>query len=118
MFERPESVERLFVLTFCTFMVLVGPANGQSKRPPIVPPHAIKLVKPDCGVGQNCHGIHGLVVLTVDVLTDGRVGDVTPKSGDQRLLDDAVKAAKQCRFEPGTFDGKPTSMNFDLKYQF
>ena len=56
--------------------------------------------------------------MAVDVLTDGTVGDVTPKSGDQRLLDDAMKAAKQCRFEPGTFDGKPTSMNFDLKYQF
>jgi TonB family protein len=59
-----------------------------------------------------------LVVVTVDVLTDGTVGDATVKGGDQRLADDALRAAKQCRFQPGTFSGKPTSMNFDVKYQF
>jgi hypothetical protein len=54
----------------------------------------------------------------VDVLTDGTVGDATVKSGDPRLADDALKAAKQCRFDPGTLLGKPTSMNYDLKYEF
>ena len=87
------------------------------KRPPVVPPRVIKIVKPDCGVGQSCHGIHGDVVVVVDVLADGTVGDVTVRSGDPRLFDDATKATKQCTFEPGKL-GKPTSMNFDLKYQF
>jgi len=98
----------LFGMTQCAF----------TQRPPIVPPHPIKLVKPDCKVGRGCHGIHGLVVVTVDVLEDGTVGEATAKSGDQRLLDDALKAAKQCRFEPGQFNGKPISMNYDLKFQF
>jgi hypothetical protein len=76
------------------------------------------LVKPECSVGQNCHGIHGLVVVTVDVLTDGTAGDVVPKSGVQRLVGDAMKAAKQCLFKPGRLNGNPTSMSFDVKYQF
>ena len=83
-----------------------------------MPSRVIKIVKPDCGVGQSCHGIHGDVVVVVDVLADGTVGDITVRSGDPRLFDDATKAAKQCTFEPGKLLGKPTSMNFDLKYQF
>jgi TonB family protein len=62
--------------------------------------------------------IRGVVELTVDVLTDGTVGDVTVKSGDPRLADEAARAAKLCRFKPGTFLGKPTSMNYDLEYKF
>ena len=58
------------------------------------------------------------MVVVVDVLTDGTVGDATMESGDPRLADDALKAAKQCRFYPGTLLGKPTSMNYDLKYEF
>jgi TonB family protein len=56
--------------------------------------------------------------VTVDVLIDGTVGEATVKSGDPRLADAALQAAKQCRFEPGTFNTKPTSMNFDVKYRF
>lgn len=95
----------------------VAEPHSQLKRPPVVPPRVIKIVKPDCGVGQSCNGIHADVVVVVDVLTDGTVGDVTGRSGDPRLFDDATKAAKPCTFEPGKL-GKPTSMNFDLKYQF
>ena len=96
----------------------VAESHGQLKGPPVVPPRLIKLARPDCGVGQSCHEVHGEVVVVVDVLADGTVGGVTVRSGDPRLFDDATKAAKQCTFEPGTLLGKPTSMNFDLTYQF
>ncbi len=92
--------------------------QARCQRPPVVPPHPTKLVKPDCNVGKSCHGIHGTVIVTVDVLTDGTVGDADVKSGDPRLTDAALQAAKQCRFQPGKFNGKPTSMNFDVKYEF
>jgi hypothetical protein len=55
------------------------------------------------------------VELTVDVLAYGTVGDVTVKSGDPRLTDKAVKAARLCLFKPGTLLGKPTSMSYGLK---
>jgi len=61
-----------------------------------------------------------LVVLNVDVLTDGTAGEVeaAEPGADERLVDAATAAAKKCRFKPGTFNGKPTSMNFVLKYKF
>jgi TonB family protein len=105
-------------IAFCVALCLAIPAATQSGKPPVVPPQLLKMAKPDCSSGHSCHGIHGLVELTVDVLTDGTIGDVKVKSGDPRLADEALIAAKQCRFKAGTLMGKPTSMNFDLKYQF
>jgi Gram-negative bacterial TonB protein C-terminal len=88
------------------------------KGPPVVPPRIIQMVKPDCSRGQSCYGIHGTVVVVVDVLADGTAGEVSVRSGDPKLFDDATRAAKQCHFQAGTLLGKPTSMNFDIQYKF
>jgi hypothetical protein len=93
-------------------------STAQSGNPNIVPPRPIKLVKPDCAEGKPCHGIHGEVTITVNVKTDGTVGDTYPKGTNQALMDAAEDAARQCKFEPGKFAGKPTSMNYDLHYKF
>jgi TonB family protein len=118
MFESTKRIAISIVASIFVCSGIIGLSVGQSSHPPIVPPRPIKLVKPDCSTARSCHGIHGLVVIVVDVLTDGTVGDATMQSGDQRLAEDAIKAAKQCRFEPGKFKGMPTPMNFDLQYQF
>ena len=100
----------IFALVLSAGVTLID--RAQSQKPPVVPPRPIKMFKPDCGAGQSCHGIHGLVVVTVDVLTDGTVGDATVKKGDSRLVDAALKAAKQCRFQPGTFAWKTDEHEF------
>jgi len=91
---------------------------GPLKQSPVVPPRVTKMVKPDCRVGQSCHGIHGDVFVVVDVLADGNAGDVSVRSGDPRLFDDAIKAARQCIFEPGVLLGNSTRMTLVLKYRF
>jgi TonB family protein len=113
-----EHRKRLCLLVVLMCVMAASQVSGQSGKPPVVPPKIIKLVKPDCSAGRDCHGLHGSVELTVNVLTDGTVGDVKVTSGDPRLTEAAVKAAKLSRFEPGTFAGEPTSMNYDLKYKF
>lgn len=115
---RKISIVLIATVAFRTGVTFIDRAHSQTGKSPAVPPRPIKLVKPDCDAGQSCHGIHGLVVVIVDVLTDGTVGEATVDKGDPRLADAALKAAKLCRFQPGTLLGKPTSMNFDLKYQF
>ena len=99
-------------------LLIVQPAQGHSGRLPVAAPRLVELVKPDCSKGNACHGVHGEVVITVTVLTDGTVGETNPKGGEQVLKDAAENAAKQCRFVPGTFNGKPTNMNYDLRYKF
>jgi TonB family protein len=118
MFSRAMGVTVLAAAIIFDGFTMHGQANTFAQTPPVVPPYLTKLAKPDCSVGKSCHGVHGVVVVTVDVLTDGTVGEAKIKSGDNQLVEDALKAAKQCRFTPGTFKGKPTSMNYDLDYKF
>lgn len=55
------------------------------------------------------------------VKTDGTVGDITVlRSLDKQwgLDDEAVKAAKQWRFEPGTRNGEPVNVMITIELQF
>jgi len=112
------SLVKRFVAAAWLVSALAAPRPTLSQKPPVVGPRLIKLVKPDCTKGHACHGKHGAVVITVEVSTDGTVADANFKSGDKQLAEEALEAAWQCRFAPGTFSGKPISMNFDLTYKF
>jgi hypothetical protein len=87
-------------------------------RPPITPPRLISIPKPDCRSGKTCHGSHGQVRLILDVLEDGKVGDIRVELGDAKLSDAATEVAQQAEFVPGSFLGKPQSMNFVLNLSF
>jgi periplasmic protein TonB len=65
--------------------------------------------------------IEGTVLLDCVVLADGMVGDVSvSRSLDPMLgLDqEAVKAAKQWTFKPGTKDGKPVAVRVQIESTF
>jgi TonB-like protein len=122
------QIEALVTFTFDAKVVNDGLApkppdaeaepHTQVREPLMVQPRVTKMVKPDCSLGQSCHGKHGEVFVVVDVLSDGKAGDISVRSGDPQLFDDAIKAARQCLFEPGILLGKPTRMTYVLKYQF
>ena len=66
-------------------------------------------------------GIEGDVLLWVVVLPDGSVGDVIVRSSlDPQfgLDDEAVKAVKQWRFQPGTFQGEPVAVLVSIETSF
>jgi protein TonB len=66
-------------------------------------------------------GIQGSIVLQAVVLETGAVGDVkVVKSLDKEhgLDDEAVKAMKAWRFEPGTRDGKPVPVSVEVEMTF
>jgi TonB family protein len=119
MFLRKKQIFATTALVLSVSATLINGAYSQTAKLPIVPPVAVKLVKPDCGDGESCHGIHGVVVVGVYVFADGTVDDPTvDDNSDPRLVDAALKAAKRCRFQPGTLNGKPTRMHVDLKFHF
>jgi TonB family protein len=118
---RTQLIVSMVVLTTA---IVASAYSTQSQsppagKPPVMQPGIDHLAKPDCGAGQTCHGIHGVVTLDVQVLTDGTVGDVDvmDEGADQRLKEAAIAAAQKCRFKPGTFKGKPTSMSYGLTYK-
>ena len=84
-------------------------------------PVPIHQVKPEYTPEALAARIEGVVALETVVQTDGTVRDVTvSKSLDNVLgLDQqAVKAAKEWRFRPGTKDGKAVPVSVTLEMRF
>ena len=104
-------------LLFTCGILTVTPAAGQS-RPAVIPPKLISMPHPDCRSGRSCHGEHGKVRLIVEIMEDGQVGDVKGEVGDWTLVDAATEAAHRAEFAPGTYLGKPKTMNFVLNLNF
>jgi TonB family protein len=89
------------------------PGNGVSA------PVLVREVKPQYTAEAKRAGIQGVVTLECVVETDGRVGEVTvTKPLDEGLDQEAAKAARQWRFEPGKKDGKAVRVRIELEMTF
>jgi hypothetical protein len=100
-------------------LFLVAPlAQLHAQRPPITPPRLISIPTPDCKAGKPCHGSHGQVRLIIDVLENGKPGDIRAEIGGGVLVEAATAAAQQAEFVPGSYLGKPTMMNYVLTLHF
>ena len=89
-----------------------------AQKPLITPPRLISLPTPDCSAGKPCHRSHGKVRLIVDVLENGKPGDIRAELGDAVLIEAATTIAQQAQFVPGSFEGKPTTMYYVLTLHF
>jgi len=84
-------------------------------------PSVVKETKPVYTPEAMQKKIQGSVWLQIVVLTDGTVGDieVTHSLDPEFGLDaEAVKAARQWLFKPGTKDGKPVAVQVTLELTF
>ena len=92
----------------------IGP--GQAVRDPIVAPPqddaAHPLSAPAYPAAEIRANHAGTVIVRVQVLENGHIGDVelVQSSGFQRLDESALREAKRWRMKPGTRDGVPVSM--------
>src|SRR5688500_15787360 len=84
-----------------------------------VAPVVIKEVKPEYPKSVLKDKVQGSVRLAIHVKADGTVGKVRVSQPlDPRLDAEAVKAARQWRFKPGTKDGKPVPVETLLEMTF
>jgi TonB family protein len=84
-------------------------------------PKLVREVKPEYTQAALNARIHGVVLLEAVVLTDGQVGDVRILGSlDSKLgVDDqAVKALKAWRFNPGTREGRPVPVIVTVELSF
>jgi TonB family protein len=101
--------------------LFLGPVSvtlGAQSMPSVVPPRLISMPPPDCRSGKACHRSHGQVRLVVDILEDGKVGDIRVELGDSVLADAATEAVQQAEFAAGYYLGKPQSMDVVLNFRF
>jgi TonB family protein len=122
---KPVPVSFAHLLALALVLVAAGSAaqeatvhksgNGVSL------PRVIRQVQPHYTQEAMRQMIEGEVLLDVVVSSNGSVGDVEVKESLDAVygLDqEAVKAMKQWRFEPGTKDGKPVAVRVDVKMRF
>lgn len=77
-------------------------------------------VKPTYTEGAMRRKVQGTVELSAVVLKDGTVGDdvIVTRSLDEELDQQAVKAAKQWLFKPGTKDDQAVAVQVNIELTF
>ena len=122
---RPAS--RLLTTALMAIATLTAIAAQEPAVPVYLPGNGVSLpvvvtqVPPQYTQEAKDARIEGTVLLECVVLADGTVGDVSvARSLDSRLgLDqEAIKAMKQWRFNPGTKDGKPVAVRVQIETTF
>src|SRR4051812_29376636 len=82
-------------------------------------PVLVKDVKPSYTKAAMDARLQGTVVMAVTVKSDGSVGKVRVTQHLSPDMDaQAVKAAKQWRFSPGTKNGKPVRVEIPVEMSF
>ena len=87
----------------------------------VVPPRLVKSVKPNYTPGAMRARIEGTVVMSAVVREDGTVDEITiVKSLDATygLDEEAIKALKLWKFEPGTVKEKPVAVRVRIEMDF
>lgn len=84
------------------------------------PPRPRRTIRPDYPKGARQRGEEGNVLLEIEVLADGTVGEVkvVGSSGFGELDAAAVKAARAARFTPAKSDGNPVGSRARLTLAF
>lgn len=110
-------------LSIATMLTAVTLAQGTVYRAGdgVTLPIVVKNVKPTYTKAAMDAGIQGSVRLKTVVQADGDVGDVqvTLSLDTEYGLDQqAINAAKEWKFKPGTKDGKPVPVEITLEMTF
>ena len=99
-----------------------GETEGAPYRPGdggVKPPVVISEVRPSYTQEARQAQISGTVVLTCVVGIEGTVTDATvTRSLDSGLDEQAIIAARQWRFQPGTKDGRPVPVQVTIELTF
>lgn len=84
----------------------------------IVPPRLVKRVDPVYPLVAQAAGIGGTVAMRIKVQIDGRPLIEQVLSGDERLVESAKEAVRQCHFEPASLNNKPIEMETTVEVDF
>ncbi|MGE0864435.1 MAG: M56 family metallopeptidase [Vicinamibacterales bacterium] len=107
-----------------SFPMLSTEAQSQQVHKPgpgVTLPVVVHEVKPSYTREAMNQKIQGSVMLGIVVLADGRVGDIIVEQSldqDYGLDQEAIKAARQWIFKPGSKDGKPVPVRVMLQLTF
>jgi protein TonB len=122
----PNAADRLTPDLPDGLKVIVEPEKDPNKTPEItfvdyqVPPTLVKEVKPRYPEIAAASGVEADVVLLVYINENGDVTHVVVQgsSGFPAMDDEAVKAAKKCKFKPAVQNGQPVAVWYSVVMEF
>lgn len=76
------------------------------------------LVEPVYPTEAQKRGIEGTVKLHAVIGADGTIQSLEPRSGPEPLIQAAVTAVRQWKYNPTTLNGKPIEMQEDVSFAF
>lgn len=118
----PVSVSLELTFTLRPGTKAAAPAQSALNKPGdggVVAPVLVRDVKPHYPKDAMDRKVQGRVGLKMVVKANGTVGDVEVTAGlDPELDQEAVKAAKQWKFRPGTKDGKAVDVEVQAEMTF
>jgi TonB family protein len=94
--------------------------SGKAEAGQMILPRYLNAARPSYPLMARMRGYEGMVLLAVQVLTDGRAGEVRiKKSSGYALLDQsALNAVRAWRFEPARKMDAPLVMTVDIPVRF
>jgi TonB family protein len=95
-----------------------APPATSAREAEIHPPRLIEMVPPVYPEEAKKQKIQGTVVVEILVGPKGEVLKVKALSGPEVLIEPSLEAARECTFEPGTRDGKPTKAKLALPIKY
>ena len=127
--ESQEELMRAIILLAVVACVVSSPIGAMAQQTAqarvyktgdgVSAPVLVKEVKPQYTPEAMRARVQGIVALECVVQPDGTIGDVNvTKSLDAGLDEEAIKAVKRWRFEPGKKDGKPVPVVVTLEMTF
>ncbi len=101
-------------------MVPVPPATGQSAQGGrnLQIGQLTNLVEPIYPSEARQRGIEGTVKLHAVIGTDGKVRSLQPLSGPESLVQAAMTAVREWKYNPTTLNGKPIETQEDISFVF
>lgn len=122
----PNTVERLTPKLPDGQKIIVEPEKDPDETPEItfvdyqIPPTLVKEVKPTYPEIAAASGVEADVILLVYIDENGDVTHVVVQgsSGFPAMDDEAVKAAKKCKFKPALQNGHPVAVWYSVVMEF
>jgi len=86
----------------------------------ILSPKVVKRVEPLYPAGARAFGVSGIAIFACVIDKNGSLRDIAMKKGlpAPTLSYMAMEALRQWKFEPGTIDGKPVDVLFNLTINY
>ena len=84
----------------------------------VTPPRLLRRVTPVYPQGARRQHIEGIVKLRATFGEDGSVRDIQALSGDSLLVESAVAAVKEWRYQPALLAGQPVAVRTIIDVQF